>query len=605
MLGLFVIEKLSLILSLFMSEITTIAITSQNNEATQVASKGDPPTLFFNTHLTAKMWISQRSSFQPLGGTFSTLIGPLGSVTIQPLADLFVTTDTDGAQLSIIPGGVNDTASPAAIAQQINTLGLATATNQSSQIGQGTTQINNQNSQITAAQASMGRTNSLDTEVSNGYFTHVDGSATLAGVWSAISAGDVIDTAGINATAALPPGSTFTNGCRITVPGTNTQDGVFGGTHSVIGGEQIAASAWIRPHVSGSNFSLQLVANFYDNTATFISSQIFTQGIVNSLLWVKVKSKGTITVPSNAAGVAWSVGITAAVGNVTAGIFYVCGVVAHSVQNSGTVATNHALSRSVIGNPLLHGVDQITTYATSLAANSAIDLGPFTLNKPGYLINIRPQYTGASGALPFILVRMRWTTGNLEIGYQEWILPVLPNGNYCPIIGQGPIRAQKLLITINNLDPAQAVTPFFDIWESTHHIARDDWRTATVFGYIGPPGFNAPPGANRFSTNELIAVTGQALAASASTNFLLPAYAGEVFLNFVAGTGQLVNVTFQVPTILPSFAGGGAGIFSDTAGGGTFRLIFPRCPVLVGVANPSSTAAIVWSMFISTQEYAS
>lgn len=113
----------------------TIPCTSR---AQPLVSPGDPPTLLFNNDLLNTIYIGDNLGIT--GGSAETgQIPPLGYVQVDgtalSAAIWGVCKTGQTAQLLLMPGCANAQASPAQIAAQISALGLATATNQTTQIG--------------------------------------------------------------------------------------------------------------------------------------------------------------------------------------------------------------------------------------------------------------------------------------------------------------------------------------------------------------------------------------------------------------------------------------------------------------------------------------
>lgn len=256
------------------------------------------------------------------------------------------------------------------------------------------------------------------------------------------------------------------------------------------------------------------------------------------------------------------------------------------------------------GTQQVHGFNRVLSYATPLAGNASatVDI-PFV--RPGYVINFRPQFVSTNGANPFTRVDARWMDSALSVDIGPmitWEVPTLVTTGYCPTLGQGPVRGQTLRFKMTNLDPAQSITPFCDMFEASHHIARDDWRMSDVFGTLAPPGFTLAPGA--FPTENVLAefVT----TPSALTNYLLPLYAGQAWLSY-----QIVVPAGQVGELFISPYNNAAVRYFDTGAINGVTVIqnsvavtLPRKPCFLQI-NHAGSLTTQYAVTLTTMEYAS
>lgn len=197
------------------------------------------------------------------------------------------------------------------------------------------------------------------------------------------------------------------------------------------------------------------------------------------------------------------------------------------------------------GTPLTSGVNLVFSRDIPIAAGASISQY-MQFVKPGYLVTINLSYSGVSGAVPFARVHWQWedaNPANVDTGYQRWVLPVLPNGVYNPIIGSGPVRGAWLQVRADNLDGVQPVTLGISVYETTQHIARDDWRNANIFSEAIAPGFTPAPGSD-MAFNIL---TSTITTVSANTLYMLPLYAGQAWLaaSITVAAGATGQITIQ------------------------------------------------------------
>ena len=100
------------------------------------------PLMIVNRDLTNQVVYGDQT-IANLNQNTLAVIDPLGSVSLDGTDDIWLLAVSGAPTVDVVPGGTNWSPSPAAIAAQINALGLATSANQASQITQGGTVITN------------------------------------------------------------------------------------------------------------------------------------------------------------------------------------------------------------------------------------------------------------------------------------------------------------------------------------------------------------------------------------------------------------------------------------------------------------------------------
>lgn len=131
-------------------------------------------------------------------------VPPLGSITLSSTREIWVSSPATAALL-VLPGGSNWTPSPAQVAAQISALGLATASNQGTQIGQATTGNTNTGNTVTNTGTTATNVANLTTGGNPGGIPHLRGTDNFG-----TATGQTIAT-GVNAI--------LINGTAITKPG--------------------------------------------------------------------------------------------------------------------------------------------------------------------------------------------------------------------------------------------------------------------------------------------------------------------------------------------------------------------------------------------------
>lgn len=261
------------------------------------------------------------------------------------------------------------------------------------------------------------------------------------------------------------------------------------------------------------------------------------------------------------------------------------------------------------GHPDFSGTALVHQSNTLLGPNLTFTVGPgadvlhqVDIFRPGYLFAINITCPVGT-AVPFADVQFLWQdpTTAVNLDFQDWVIPATQSGKY-PITAQGPVRGPHLDIFVNNLDSVQTMTVTMTLLDTTHAIARDDWR-ALPGGVI--PGFARPP-IDKMWYNQLFGSTTLNLPATSTNNFLLPLYAGQAWFtwsaNGVAGSDIAINVI--------NATGAAASFYSypQTAATGQiiapFPITLPRYPCILSLIN-AGTAATTFAGSLVAQEYAS
>ena len=254
------------------------------------------------------------------------------------------------------------------------------------------------------------------------------------------------------------------------------------------------------------------------------------------------------------------------------------------------------------GTPLLHGAKQVYTRTGQvIAANSSFSSGAISLAKPGYLIRVVAQMSAAGSVTPFLETDLTWSvTPNAgQITAEEiWYLNC-GGASSVRTNGKGPTKGNQLNITFTNPDLLNSVTINVQIWETTQHITRDDWRNsggiasaaATALksdglaNVIGSDSFNVPLGTTVFKN--------------------LPLYSGQanIWINQNAAAGSKVtlvpfgdaNATANAPLAVLDWT---------QVATIPVTVILPRCPCQLQVLNNGGVAA-TFTCSIVALEYAS
>lgn len=118
---------------------------------------------------------------------------------------------------------------------------------------------------------------------------------------------------------------------------------------------------------------------------------------------------------------------------------------------------------TVNGIPALRGTTQLgQASAQSLAASGTVTLlNNVNVVKPSFEAVLKLNLPSAAGTVPFAILGVGWqdaATG-LQVGFKQYVLTA-GNGPANPLMFylSGPCRGNQLVLTLQNLDPAQILT---------------------------------------------------------------------------------------------------------------------------------------------------
>lgn len=193
------------------------------------------------------------------------------------------------------------------------------------------------------------------------------------------------------------------------------------------------------------------------------------------------------------------------------------------------------------GTPLLHGVKSVYSSGSQVIPASGTFTTPnITITKPGYLIRVTAQMSAANAVQPTVKADLSWTvaaTGTPITAQEQWYLPAA-SVSAMRTDGRGPTKGDTLSIVFTNGDTVDTCTIFVNVWETTQHIARDDWRST---GSVASAAGGAI--ANQNFAN-LIASDSFSVPAATTITKNLPLYCGQaaIFLNQNTAAGSQVSI---------------------------------------------------------------
>lgn len=258
---------------------------------------------------------------------------------------------------------------------------------------------------------------------------------------------------------------------------------------------------------------------------------------------------------------------------------------------------------SLTGVFLLHGKAQIGSAANQvIAALGQFSTGNLTVTKPGYWIRITAQMAANTGT-PFIKVDVQWSdsaTGAL-LAEEKWFIPAGTTATL-RTTGKGPVKGDRVNITFTNQDSAQSVTLSYNLVETTHAIARDDWRSSMGSQWTSTLA-NTSFARGDILGNVLMSDSPN-IPGTTTLNFQLPLYAGRagVFISDSAATHILLTAypfadqDLALINNIVAVRGSADGTFTEVA--------LPRASCTVALLNLNA-GAVAPVVAITAMEYAS
>jgi hypothetical protein len=258
------------------------------------------------------------------------------------------------------------------------------------------------------------------------------------------------------------------------------------------------------------------------------------------------------------------------------------------------------------GTPLLHGYKALQTGQVLAVPAAGNAFTGADLTKVGYEISLSASMAANTATVAILLVRFLWQdpTHTFTLGEENWYIPASSVGSVLTI-GKGPSKAPHLVIQITNFDPLVAASVTLTLLESTHHIARDDWRSNNV---PNVPDNQVAAGAWPTTPNDpfgFVLASDSIVAAAANTafHFLLPLYCGQAQLYFSQSVAQAMGASpfMQAfdPAISPNPTNGPTVLTSPaftTKQAGPFIVNMPRSPCWLGFTTGAAISNISFAL---------
>jgi hypothetical protein len=260
---------------------------------------------------------------------------------------------------------------------------------------------------------------------------------------------------------------------------------------------------------------------------------------------------------------------------------------------------------AVTGTPLLHGYNnlQTATVLNMTAAGNAFSGAEFA--KTGYEIGILASMATSAATVSMLKVNFLWQDdhGN-TVGEENWYIPASSTGQVLTV-GKGPTKGPHLAIEISNLDPLVAASVTLTLLESTHHIARDDWRSSlsnaipdNVIAAGAWPVAPTDPFGFVLASDTIVAAP-----ANTSFHFLLPLYCGQAQVYFSQSVAQAMTQSPFMQAFDPSISTNptnGPTVLSTpafaTKQAGPFVANLPRSPCWFGFTTGAAISNVSFSI---------
>jgi hypothetical protein len=254
------------------------------------------------------------------------------------------------------------------------------------------------------------------------------------------------------------------------------------------------------------------------------------------------------------------------------------------------------------GAPLLHGVRQVYSSGSQVIAQSGtFNTGVITFTRPGYLFRILAQMSGTNAVQPTVLCDLTWKVGGVSgpaTAEEQWYVPAAGSSQK-RTTGRGPTKGDTLQIAFTNGDANDTVTITVNVYETTQHMARDDWRSDGAIASSGASAISQQISANNLGNDSFT------VPASTSVLRNLPLYAGQanIWINQNTGAGSQIQV-LPASIFAPSALNPIASLDWTAAPHQLIGVVFPRAWCQLLIVNQAA-AQVTFTVGITALEFAS
>ena len=265
----------------------------------------------------------------------------------------------------------------------------------------------------------------------------------------------------------------------------------------------------------------------------------------------------------------------------------------------------HATAIAGTGVPLLTVPNTlISALLQAVAAAGGTLVKTATFTQVGYAIQVIVNFPAAA-TNPFCEVAFTWSDPVSGQVYDEahYFVPGASGASGFTVLGNGPVRAGQLQVTVTNLDAAQIATVSLEVAQDSCIRTADRWywRNATDNG-LTVPTFTL---AQLPDDEDVLAILHNLVVpASASLVVLCGMAPGRtVQLAGTVGTISPSSLQFKVQ-VVPASVYTTAGDLLDTtptAATWGYQFLAPRAPLLFTITNSSTTAGNVFAMLTAAE----
>jgi hypothetical protein len=229
--------------------------------------------------------------------------------------------------------------------------------------------------------------------------------------------------------------------------------------------------------------------------------------------------------------------------------------------------------------------------------------GPYPISGTGYeiLFSAAVNSSGTS-TNPFMYVELTWkdSVTGLILGTDNWICPISgTSGDFFPIYGRGPSKADTVTIGITNLD---GVTGNFQVtlFQNSRAYITDDWKWINnqVIPAMTPTGYTLP---SVTPDEGCLGSANITVPVSSTISRLFGMFNGPIWIGYDAGGPSATN---QILTLTPqpqSVYNNSKLLVSPAAGPISGPAIGPRGPLQMTLQNLSAATAISANIIITAQ----
>jgi hypothetical protein len=250
----------------------------------------------------------------------------------------------------------------------------------------------------------------------------------------------------------------------------------------------------------------------------------------------------------------------------------------------------HADAIATTGAPLLTLATLVDSQTGKVITAGNVFPGPGKpISQIGYEIQVQVTANSAS-TVPYAVVALTWVDSGtgITVGSDTWTVPGSSNATPFMVLGKGPSKADKVSVTVTNLDPANSITISYVLIQNSRVYPKDDWRW-----YNNNNRLTAVPAATlpTLPPDESVLglVDNVTILASSQDTFLFGMYNGPVTVSYELSSGSAASLMFRVrPQPDSAYSGHNIlGAFSNPSP--SFQVAGPRAPLRVVVANSATT----------------